>query len=61
MWMVVKQSGCWLLQHAIGGEQYRMMGKGALCLVQKFLSPNFTIHLLYQISYLMHGALNVDK
>ena len=32
-----------------------------LCLVPKFLSLNFTIHLSHQIFYLMHGALNVDK
>ena len=32
-----------------------------LCLVSNFLSPNFTIHLSHQISYLIHGALNVDK
>ena len=32
-----------------------------LCLVQKILSPNFTIHLSHQIFCLMHGALNVGK
>ena len=32
-----------------------------LCLVPKFLSPNFTIHLSHQIFYLMHGVLNIDK
>ena len=32
-----------------------------LCLVPKFFSPNFTIHLSHQIFCLMHGALNVGK
>ena len=32
-----------------------------LCLVLKFLSPNFTIYLSHQIFCLMHGALNVVK
>ena len=32
-----------------------------VCLVPKFLSPNFTIHLSHQISYLMYGGLNVGK
>jgi len=32
-----------------------------LCLVLKFLSPNFTIHLSHQIFCLMHRALNVGK
>ena len=32
-----------------------------LCLVSKFLSPNFTIYLSHQISCLMHEALNIGK
>ena len=32
-----------------------------VCLVLKFLSLNFTIHLSYQILCLMHGTLNIDK
>ena len=32
-----------------------------LCLVLKFLSLNFTIHLSHQIFYLIHGVLNVGK
>ena len=32
-----------------------------LCLVLKFLSPNFIIYLSHQIFYFMYGALNVDK
>ena len=32
-----------------------------MCLVPKFLSPNFNIHLSHQIFCLMHGALNVGK
>jgi len=35
--------------------------KVGLCLVPKFLSPNFTIHLSHQIFCLMYGALNVGK
>jgi len=27
----------------------------------KISGPNFTIHLLHQIFYLMYGALNIDK
>ena len=30
-----------------------------LCVVLKFLSPNFTIHLSHQIFYLIHGVLNI--
>ena len=33
----------------------------AVCLVPKFLSPNFTIHLSHQIFCLMHGELNIGK